>query len=254
MVDYAETKRDVLVPVLRRLAMAPASTRARVVLLARQVADWWAALQEADPKLQELLDDALVPVERLASIAEPLDQRRSVLEAAAKAFGEKLGLEAPKIGQVDLNAAHFANALFLHIAGLAAAVGDPAKEEDALLGFVLKRERRNWRAGLEGEQLAGDVDATTVAQTLALVTLAGGIEGKAAARSLLERAPKLAGLVPPKRDRLIDLLHRLYPGSVTWSRSAPTFWASISWTRRWRTTHPCSSQPWPDHAKPRSRC
>jgi hypothetical protein len=51
-----------------------------------------------------------------------------------------------------------------------------------------------------------------VAQTLALTTLAGGVDDKAEARTLLERVPHLAGLAPPKRDRLIELLHRLYPG------------------------------------------
>ena len=96
VVDYAETKRDVLVPVLRRLAMAPASTRARVVLLAREVSDWWTALQEADPKLQELLDNSLVPIERLAPIAEPLDQRPGILLAAAKAFAKKLSTTVRK--------------------------------------------------------------------------------------------------------------------------------------------------------------
>ena len=212
VVDYAETKRDALVPVLRRLAMAPAGTRARLVLLAREVSDWWTALQEADPKLQEQLDNSRVPIERLAPIAAPVDQRPGILLAAAQAFARKLVLKAPNIGEVDLRAGHFGYALFLHIAGLATAVGDPAKEEDALLSFVLGRERRNWRANLAAEELAGDVDVATVAQALALVTLAGGVGGKAEARSLLERAPKLAGLAPPKRDRLIDLLHRLYPG------------------------------------------
>ena len=129
-----------------------------------------------------------------------------------ESYAKKLGLEVSKPGEVDLRAGHFAYALFLHIAGLAAAVGDPAKEEETLLSFVLKRERRNWRANLDGEQLAGDVDVATVGQVLTLVTLAGGVSGTAEARRLLERAPKLAGLAPPKRDRLIDLLHRLYPG------------------------------------------
>lgn len=51
-----------------------------------------------------------------------------------------------------------------------------------------------------------------MAQTLVLTTCAGGVDSTAEAQTLLERVPHLVGLAPPKRDRLIDLLHRLYPG------------------------------------------
>jgi tetratricopeptide (TPR) repeat protein len=111
-----------------------------------------------------------------------------------------------------LSPPHFANALFLHIAALAAVVGDPAREEEALLRFVLVREERHWQDGLANAELSQDLDVSSVAQALALVTLAGGVENKAEARTLAGRAPNVSGLTPPKRDRLIDLLHRLYPG------------------------------------------
>jgi tetratricopeptide (TPR) repeat protein len=212
VVDYAETRRDVLVPILHRLAMAGGGIRGRVVLLAREVGDWWRRLQDADPKVQEMLDDTLVPIERLVPIAAPVDERRGILGAAAVAFARKLELDAPQPGDIDLSGDHFANALFLHIAGLAVAVGDPAWEEKALLDFVLRRERRQWRENLKAEELWGDLDEATVTQVLALVTLAGGVDDGGGARRLLGRAPKLAGVLPAKCDRLIEMLHRLYPG------------------------------------------
>jgi hypothetical protein len=198
VVDYAETKRDVLVPVLRRLA-SHGSPKARVILVARALSDWWPALQGADSKLQELLDDQLVAVEHLPPIAEPEALRPVVVEAAAKAYAGKLGRPVPGTEDLDLSARHFADALFLHIRALALVVGEAASEEQALLGFVLKRERRHWEQGLEAADLKPDLDTASMAQTLALITLADGAAIKAEAPSLLDRAPKLGGLAPAKR-------------------------------------------------------
>ena len=70
----------------------------------------------------------------------------------------------PSAAGIDLSARHFANVLFLHIAALAAVVGDPAKEANALLRFVLVREERHWQGGLESADLRQDVDVQSVAQ------------------------------------------------------------------------------------------
>jgi hypothetical protein len=215
VVDYAETKREVLVPVLRRLSFDRYGRKTRVILVARAVSDWLDALRSADPRLQELLHETLVPVEELSPIAPPLDQRAMIFHVAAAEFAHRLAAISVYQGQptsLDLSAPHFANALFLHIAALAAVVGDPAKEEDALLSFVLVREKRHWHNGLASTNLSQDLDVNSVAQALALTTLAGGVESKTEAQELLRRVPNLAGLAPPKRDRLIDVLHRLYPG------------------------------------------
>jgi hypothetical protein len=217
VVDYAETKRDVLVPVLRRLSLDHRSPKTRVILVARAVSDWLPDLRRADPKLQEVLDETRVEVEELAAIALPVEQRAQIVDAAAVAFAERLvvtGLRdrRRRSAPMDLSPPHFANALLLHIAALADVLGDPAKEEQALLRFVLGREERHWQTGLASANLAQDLDARSVAQALALTTLAGGVDNKAEARTLLERAPNLSGLAPPKLDRLIDLLRRLYPG------------------------------------------
>ncbi|MGH6918986.1 MAG: hypothetical protein ACREJ0_14935, partial [Geminicoccaceae bacterium] len=216
VVDYAETKRDVLVPVLRRLSLDHGAPKTRVILVARAVSDWLADLRRADPKVQELLDETKVEVEGLSPIALPVEQRGSILEAAAAAYAERLPAaevrdQRPSAADIDLSARHFANALFLHIAALAAVVGDPAKEADALLRFVLVREERHWQGGLASAERRQDVDVQSVAQAEALITLAGGVDSKAEARTLLERVPHLLGLAPPIRDRLIDLLRRLYP-------------------------------------------
>jgi tetratricopeptide (TPR) repeat protein len=216
VVDYAETKRDVLVPVLRRLSLDHASPKTRVILVARAVSDWLPDLRRADPKMQELLDETRVEVEELAAIAMPIEERAQILQAAAAEFADRLAvltdIHHRRTRSPDLSAPHFANALFLHIAALAAVVGDAAKEEEALLHFVLDREEgRHWQTGLASAHLAQDLDVRSVAQAEALITLAGGVESRAEARTLLGRVPHLAGLAPPKRDRLIDLLHRLYP-------------------------------------------
>ena len=219
VVDYAETKREVLVPVLRRLIVDRGRSTVRVILVARALSDWWRELQRADPKLQERLDERMVAVEPLAPIALPQEARIEVLEAAAKAFARQLPEKdtqhkEPDASTLDLSAPHFANALFLHIGALAAVVGDPAKAEEALLHFVLSREERHWQDGLASASLTSDLGVDEVAQALALVTLVSGADDKPAARSLLQRAPMIAGFAPPKRDRLIDLLHRLYPGEA----------------------------------------
>jgi hypothetical protein len=154
VVDYAETKRDVLVPVLRRLSLDHASPSTRVILVARAATGWLADLRRADPKLQELLDETTVEVEALAPIALPVEERGPILEAAAAAYAERLPADEvrerqPSAAEIDLSAHHFADALFLHIAALAAVVGNPAKEADALLRFVLDREvGRHWQPGL----------------------------------------------------------------------------------------------------------
>ncbi|MCU0981477.1 MAG: hypothetical protein MUF25_20190, partial [Pirellulaceae bacterium] len=57
VVDYAETRPE-LIDLLRALAARPSADRppCRVVLLARDVGDWWLALRQQDPEVADLLD------------------------------------------------------------------------------------------------------------------------------------------------------------------------------------------------------
>ena len=45
VVDYAETRRDRVAPILRRLRLHRPNAPVRLVLVAREASDWWAELK-----------------------------------------------------------------------------------------------------------------------------------------------------------------------------------------------------------------
>jgi CheY-like chemotaxis protein len=85
VVDYAENRPGVI-ELLRRLAARPAGRQApcRVVLLARDVGDWWLALRQQDAEVADLLDRC-EPL-RLQPVPLEDDLRRQAFEQALECF------------------------------------------------------------------------------------------------------------------------------------------------------------------------
>jgi hypothetical protein len=211
MVDYAERGREPLGAVLKYLRLHWTSHAVRLVLVTREESDWWPELARSDAEIHDLLSELAATVDELTPLAERVGQRQDALRAAASAYARALGVPEPDVTRVDVEADHLAQALYLHMAALAATEGEFPHGEQDLLNWVIERERRFWRKGLEDYQLAQSIDTDAIRQALALATLAGGAD-KGEVGSLLLRAPLLADVGANVRKRVGELLHQLYPG------------------------------------------
>ncbi len=210
IVDYAETRREELVELLRH-ARGGTAPRLRVLLLARAAAEWWERLGRASADAQELLvgHGDTYP-------SAPVGERRrasgvALFDAAAMRFQEKLELQGPIADPPDLALAQFATPLFVHLAALAAARGQTIEAAEDLLDEVIKRERRAWNQGLEAIHLAPDEYEPLVAQAVTLATLAGNATDRGMVEAVVERAPLAYDQPAIRRRAIAGLVARLYP-------------------------------------------
>jgi hypothetical protein len=124
VVDYAEARTDLL-DLMRRFAGRNTGGRLRVVLLAREVADWWKLLLRSDVAVEGLLRAheptpvMPVPVEGTA--------RADVFQVAVRKFSGLPGREpaANTVPRPDLNDNRFGRTLYLTMAAFAAVEGRP---------------------------------------------------------------------------------------------------------------------------------
>jgi hypothetical protein len=164
----------VLLALVKRMLQSPPDRgqTVRVLLLARDAAEWWDRLPSKDSHCEPFLNGyaASGPV-RLPVLHEAVADRNSAYQRALHAFAEKLGVSAPKVVP-DLEAEHFGRPLYLQMAALLALHGERPTTAEGLTKALLNHEVRYWRGLLtsfgwaEPERLA--------AQLLALATLAGG--------------------------------------------------------------------------------
>jgi nucleoside phosphorylase/tetratricopeptide (TPR) repeat protein len=223
VIDYAESRGD-LVAVLRRVARlaesAAARPRIRILLLARNAGDWWAALLQHHADIAARWIDR-EPVE-LAPLAVSPAERAAVFAEAATAFARVRRLARPPRPPAALDDPRFQRALYLHMAALTAveraqdgaspapAVARGVLDAGALLDRVLDHEERFW------VRQASDRDAVALAvplarQLVAAATLRGGLS-RDEARALcvrLEDRPRT-----DRDDALLALLHDIYGGGA----------------------------------------
>ena len=204
VVDYAETKREVLVPVLRRLIVDRGRSTVRVILVARALSDWWRELQRADPKLQERLDERMVAVEPLAPIALParsLESRswkprrkRSRVQLPEKDTSSTKEPDASTLGPERTPLRKCAVPAYRRPCGGSRRPGQSRRGTAALRaqprGTALAR-----RLGeREPDQRSGCRRGSP--SPCAGHARVSGADDKPAARSLLQRAPMIAGFAP----------------------------------------------------------
>ena len=174
VIDYAETRQAVLLALVKRMLQSPPDRgqTVRVLLLARDAAEWWDRLPSKDSLCEAFLNGYATsgPV-RLPALHEAVADRNSAYQRALHAFAAKLGVAAPNVVP-DLEAEHFGRPLYLQMAALLALHGERPTTAEGLTKALLNHEVRYWRGLLapfgwaEPERLA--------AQLLALATLAGG--------------------------------------------------------------------------------
>jgi hypothetical protein len=214
IVDYAETRRSD-VQAMIKAALDGGGGKVRLVLLARARADWWRDLLAHGDRVGDLLEGPATSVLELGPVAREAGERRAAFESATKSFAAALRRPLPGALAPALEREAFERVLFIHLKALAAVEGELSADEDAeeqaLLAYALKRERRFWDDGARAaglDSLAG----SPIAQAAAVVTLAGEATDHAGAIRLLSGVPLLADQPVAVIEGVAELLHRLYPG------------------------------------------
>ncbi len=215
VVDYAETRRDSLLELLRQAARVGNRRRVRIALIARDAADWWTELASADADVQALLLGSPDPIP-VPSLAEDVRSRTNVFNASVTAFAGKLDKSQEGLRPPDLEKPDFASVLVIQMAALAALDGERLDDASALLDYVLDHERRYWNKGAASVGLPRELNPA-VSQAAALATLAGGAETREGARKLIARGPLLEDQPKATVNAIAGLLHDLYPATdKTW--------------------------------------
>lgn len=212
-VDYAETRRETLVRLLRRARRGQAP-RIRLVLLARAEAEWWRHLGREDRDARELMA-GFAEARLLPPLPDDVPARRVVYDAAVAAFAARLGLRAPGIAAPALAGPHFATILFVHLAALAAVHGRRIEDADELIRDVVDRDRGAWELGLADLGLPRAQYRSAMAEAAVLATLAGGAGTEDRLKAVVARAPELAGAPAAVAGGIARLLARLYPDGAS---------------------------------------
>ena len=215
VIDYAESRLREVETLLQGLAVH-SRPKLRVVLLARRQADWWRQLAERSDEIADLLLRSPTPYKVAPLVPEP-DRRPEMCRAVIQVFTAALGVDPPPDpGLPDFTDRAFNRALYLHMASLAALLGEPPASPEFLLGAILVHERRFWVRAFEGifpsDGNAVDQLAEAADRFLAAATMIGGVAPDATAHKLVCHVTRLT---PGEHDlpgALVRIARRFYGG------------------------------------------
>jgi tetratricopeptide (TPR) repeat protein len=215
VLDYAETRSRGLVPIIDAASKAPDGHKVRLVLIARSAGDWWKGLPDNAPPATEALLRGLAttgPYE-MPPLSLEEAERAHVYEEALDAFSKALNLEIkePRPLMPELRRPHFSQVLYVHMTALAALLDDrTVQEATELLDTTIRHERDYWQKGTHDAEIGAEYN-DAIALGVAMMTLAGGSAKAQDAKHLLEQTPRLNRCPPLLRDKVFDLLRKMYP-------------------------------------------
>ncbi|MGW2836142.1 hypothetical protein [Streptomyces sp. NPDC001286] len=215
VVDYAETRPELLASLLSVAGERPAGCgRLRLLLLARSSGEWWTQTRvTAQDQVAVLMYEAEY---ELPVLFGKSDDRPLMFREAVRRFAEVGGYRSDGVEPTeDLAQDRFASALALHMAALAALL-----DRDELLtvsetlrdpvGRVLDHERRYWSAAARAAGLPEDRPGILQAAMTAVTCC--GAESRTEATRLMECVPDLAGEHHRVLGQYADWAHQLHPG------------------------------------------
>lgn len=214
VVDYAETRRDLLIPLLRGMIETETGPY-RLILLARAALDWWEQLKTERNGVGEILSGPATSRHSLAPLAFDTPARVRSYELAKESFSARLTRPRPEGLPNDLEAKHFERVLLLHMNALINVEGDEnrIKGEDGILDQILYRERRHWRERAKDAGLPRSFEKG-VGRAMATITLGGGVAGEEEAVEVLRGLSFFEGQPGDILIRTARLLHEVYPGAA----------------------------------------
>lgn len=207
VIDYAETRQSVLLATMKALLKIQISKPVRILLLARDGGEWWAALSAKDASCEALLEgDATSGPFLLPRLHDSEPERQQAYSLALRTFAELLGV-TPGQHLPNLADSHFAHPLYIQMAALMALRGERPRSAEALQRAVVNHEKRYWGKILS--IVPGD-NGEYERQAALLMTLATLANGIATERSI-ENAWAAAGERKSDLRRIYTALSSLYP-------------------------------------------
>lgn len=172
VIDYAETRQEALLALVKAMQQTRPASPVRLLLLARDGGEWWDNLPRKNRDCEALLGGyATSGPYHLPPLHEKAQDRLGAYRQALRAFAQALDVPAPDTAPV-LEAEHFSRPLYLQMAALLALRGERSATAQGLTRALLWHEQRYWE-GLFGGQDISEPDRHAE-QLLALTTLAGG--------------------------------------------------------------------------------
>lgn len=212
--DYAETRRDLLVPIIRGMRDAKEGGYGhpvRLVLLARAALDWWEQLKSEGEGVGDFLQGPATSHFSLQPLAFEPEDRIDSYWIAAKRFSEVLGKPRPSSDPGTFEEEIFERVLFLHMAALAAVQGVDVADRDGILDYVLRRERRFWQRLAKDRGLPKGI-VRGIGRAMAALTLGGGAKTQLEAISAFQELKFFVAKDPQLLEDVARLLHDCYPG------------------------------------------
>jgi tetratricopeptide (TPR) repeat protein len=217
VVDYAETRLESLKGLLQTVyrCFGKLPQKLRLVLLARSNGEWWEQLKGESTELGNLLMGAASEVFAMKPVADSLEERQRLYQAAATSFARVLDQPVPQNLTPDLTAIHFERALLVLMDALLALDSFQAKAERTTTGLlegVLYRERSYWQNQLKGKGFnAGLVPMLDgLENTMALVTLGRRVQNAEQAIELLQQDKNFEGKDYAECQSVVEILHTAY--------------------------------------------
>jgi hypothetical protein len=223
VLDYAEGRTEEVCALAKQMIDAGKvdATRPRVlILLAREIGDWWDNVRQEQPLLNAMFSTELGRIDEIAMLEEvPRAARGALFEAARKAFAKALAhkIEVNPDPPSEAQAARIARATdydrplailmeaLLHT--YAKALSGDESGLAPLLAQILDLEIAHWKKVLP------DIgDTRELQRGTAQITLVGGTSTRAEASTLLMEDPYYAGvrLTPAATEPIARALARFY--------------------------------------------
>jgi len=210
VIDYAETRQETLLSLIKARLKADYPHPVRLLLLARGGGEWWDQLPSKDPECEALLNGyATSGPYVLPELYLDQNSRQHAYRNALAAYATATGRQIPA-GIPDLSGEHFAKPLYLQMAALLALYGERPTTALGLTQSLLNHERRYWQETLKTLDV---INPQQHAQDLlALTTLSNGFKTPKQAYGYYAKA-KPGSITQPVFNVLFKQLEPLYPGT-----------------------------------------
>jgi tetratricopeptide (TPR) repeat protein len=207
IIDYAETRQQQLLELIKALLAVNVAHSIRILLLARDGGEWWNLLAAKDSACEILLSGmATTGPYQLPRLHDNLESRQAAYRRAVAAFAKKLGVPESS-GIPKLEEEHFGHPLYLQMAALLALHGEQPGSAESVARSLIGHERRYWQRVLLSITEIKARQEEYAALLMTLATLSNGLSTVRDSEALWSNIGEEKAVLKP----LFNALAQLYP-------------------------------------------